>query len=208
MVIVGGGRVGFTIAEKLKEREIPYLIIEKSPKKVQETSEYVVGDAADIRTLKKAWIEKAPAALITTHDDATNIYLTKYLRSLRPDMQIISRATLDRNVSTLHRAGADFVMSYSSLGANAMFNFLERGDSLMLAEGLNIFRLKVPDSLVGKSLAHSKIRELTECSVIALKIDGTLSFNPDPQIPIWENTELLLIGTYEGERKFLHSFVS
>jgi len=208
VVIVGGGRVGFTIAEKLKEREIPYLIIEKSPKKVQETSEYVVGDAADIRTLKKAWIEKAPAALITTHDDATNIYLTKYLRSLRPDMQIISRATLDRNVSTLHRAGADFVMSYSSLGANAMFNFLERGDSLMLAEGLNIFRLKVPDSLVGKSLAHSKIRELTECSVIALKIDGTLSFNPDPQIPIWENTELLLIGTYEGERKFLHSFVS
>jgi len=208
VVIVGGGRVGYTIAEKFKEREIPYLIIEKSPKKGQESSEYVFGDAADIRTLKKAWIEKAPAALVTTHDDATNIYLTKYLRSLRPDMQIISRATLDRNVSTLHRAGADFVMSYSSLGANAMFNFLERGDSLMLAEGLNIFRLKAPTSLVGKALAHSRVREMTECSVIAMKIDGVLSFNPDPQIPVRENTELILIGTHEGERKFLQSFMS
>ncbi|MFH1757222.1 MAG: NAD-binding protein [Pseudomonadota bacterium] len=208
VVIVGGGRVGYTIAEKFKEREIPYLIIEKSPKKVQETNEYVLGDAADIRTLKKAWIEKAPAALVTTHDDATNIYLTKYLRSLRPDMQIISRANLDRNVSTLHRAGADFVMSYSSLGASAIFHFLERGDSLMLAAELNIFRLKTPPSLVGETLARSKVRETTECSVIAMKIDGALSINPDPQIPIKENTELILIGTLEGERKFLQSFMS
>ncbi len=208
VLIVGGGRVGNTIAEKLQEREIPYLIIEKSPRKAQDTSQYVVGDAADIRTLKKAWIEKAPAALVTTHDDATNIYLTKYLRSLRPDMQIISRANLDRNVSTLHRAGADFVMSYSSLGANAIFHFLERGDSLMLAEGLTIFRLKAPNSLVGKALAHSKIRETTECSVIAMKNNGILSINPDPQIPIERNTELILIGTHEGERKFLQSYIS
>lgn len=208
VVIVGGGRVGYTIAERFKERQIPYLIIEKSPRDAQETRDYVFGDAADIRTLKKAWIEKAPAALITTHDDATNIYLTKYLRSLRPDMQIISRANLDRNVSTLHRAGADFVMSYSSLGANAIFNFLERGDSLMLAEGLDIFCLKAPPSLIGKTLAHSKVREMTECSVIAMKIDGVLSFIPDPQIPIKENTELILIGTHEGERKFLQSFKS
>lgn len=208
VVIVGGGRVGHTIAENFKKRDIPYLIIEKSPRKDQETNEYVQGDAADIRTLKKAWIEKAPAALVTTRDDATNIYLTKYLRSLRPDLQIISRANLERNVSTLHRAGADFVMSYSSLGANAIFHFLERGDSPMLAEGLNIFRLKTPPSLIGETLARSKIRETTECSVIATKIDGVLSINPDPQMPIKGNTELILIGTLEGERKFLQSFVS
>jgi Trk K+ transport system NAD-binding subunit len=208
VVIIGGGRVGNTIAANFREREIPFLIIEKSPGKVSNASEYVLGDAADIRTLKKAWIEKAPAALVTTHDDATNIYLTKYLRSLRPDMQIISRATLDRNVSTLHRAGADFVMSYSSLGADAIFHFLQRGDSLMLAEGLNIFRLAVPNSLVGKSLADSRIRETTECSVIAMKIDGSLSPNPDPRIPLKEGTELILIGTHEGEEKLLRSFLS
>ncbi len=170
---------------------------------MQGEENYVIGDAADIRTLQKAWLEKAPAALVTTHDDATNIYLTKYLRSLRPDLQILSRANLERNVSTLHRAGADFVMSYSSLGANAIFNFLKHEDTLMLAEGLNVFRLKAPLSLVGKTLAHSKIRELTDCSVVAMRENGVMSINPDPQMPIRENTELILIGTYEGERKFL-----
>ena len=208
VLIVGGGRVGDTIAKRFKERESPYLIIEKNPKKVQDEQHYVIGDAADIRTLQKAWIEKAPAALITTHDDATNIYLTKYLRILRPDMQLISRATLERNVSTLHRAGADFVMSYASLGANAIFNFLKNEDTSMLTEGLNIFRLRAPESLVGKNLAHSRIRKSTGCSVVAIKDDGILSINPDPQTPIRPNAELVLIGTNEGERKFLKIFES
>ncbi|MBM4272004.1 MAG: potassium channel protein [Deltaproteobacteria bacterium] len=203
VVIIGGGRVGSTIAERFRGRETPYLIVEKNPRKVQEKENYVFGDAADIHTLKKAWIEEAPAALITTHDDATNIYLTKYLRSLRPDMQILSRATHDRNVSTLHRAGADFVMSFSSLGANAIFNFLKNEDTLMLAEGLNIFRMKAPQSLIGKTLAQSNIRQMTNCSVVAIKRGEDMSINPDPQTLIEENTGLILIGTYDGEKTFL-----
>jgi len=203
VLILGGGRVGQTIADRFKEREMPYLIIEKNPRRVKEEENYVLGDAADIRTLQKAWIEKAPAALVTTHDDATNIYLTKYLRSLRSDMQILSRANVERNVSTLHRAGADFVMSYSSLGANAIFNFLRNEGTLMLAEGLNVFRMRVPQALAGKNLAQSKIRELTGCSVVAIKVNGVMAINPDPQAPIQENAELILIGTYEGEKKFL-----
>ena len=159
MLIIGSGRVGDTIVQRFKERGTPYLVIEKNPKRLQDEEHYVIGDAADIRTLQRAWIEKAPAALVTTHDDATNIYLTKYLRSLRPDMQILSRANLDRNVSTLHRAGADFVMSLATLGANAIYHFLINEDTSMLAEGLNIFRLKAPGSLVGKDLAGSRIRK-------------------------------------------------
>jgi Trk K+ transport system NAD-binding subunit len=203
VIIVGGGRVGQNIAERFKERETPYLIIEKNPRKVQEEENFIFGDAADIRTLQKAWIEKSPAALITTHDDATNIYLTKYLRSLRPDMQILSRATLDRNVSTLHRAGADFVMSYSSLGANAIFNFLKNEKTLMLAEGLNVFRMKAPQVIVGKRLSESRIRELTSCSIVAITMNGIMSINPDPTMLIEENAELILIGTYDAEKKIL-----
>jgi K+/H+ antiporter YhaU regulatory subunit KhtT len=123
-------------------------------------------------------------------------------------MQILSRANLERNVSTLHRAGADFVMSYASLGANAIFNFLKNEDTWMLAEGLNIFRLMVPESLVGKNLVRSGIRELTDCSVVAIRDDGAMTINPDPQITIRKGAELILIGTDEGERKFLQAFES
>lgn len=206
VLIIGGGRVGECIAALFRERGSPYLIVEKEPGKFHDDSHYVFGDAADLRTLQKAWVEKAPAALVTTHDDAVNIYLTKYLRSLRPDLQILSRANLERNVSTLHRAGADFVMSYASLGANAFFNFLKREDMSMLIEGLNIFRVKAPEALIGKKLVESEIREKTECSVVAVQADGAVSINPDPQLPIHAGSELILIGTDEGEKKFLRFF--
>ena len=203
VLIVGGGRVGYAIAERFKERGTPFLIIEKNPRRERPSEHVVIGDAADIHTLQRAWLEKAPAAVITTHDDATNIYLTKYLRSLKPDLQILSRANLERNVSTLHRAGADFVMSYSSLGANAIFNFLNQEEAVTLTEGLNIFHLRAPASLIGKTLATSMIREKTGCSVVAIKEKGAMQINLDPLMPIRENAELVLIGTQEGERKFL-----
>lgn len=78
----------------------------------------------------------------------------------------------------------------------------------MLAEGLNIFRLKAPVSLVGRSLAESGIRQVTDCSVVAIRDKGVLSINPDPQIPIKPNADLIMIGTNEGERKFLKVFES
>ena len=143
---------------------------------------------------------------MTTHDDDTNIYLTKYLRSLRPDMQILSRATQDRNVSTLHRAGADFVMSLSSLGADAIFNYLKNNQTLLLVEGLNLFRVPVSAKLAGRKLADSGIRDQTGCSVAAVDRDGVLSINPDPDMLLPEDAELILIGSHEGEKAFLETF--
>ncbi len=206
VIIVGGGRVGQAAAARFQTAEIPYLIIEKNRRRAEQDPRFVYGDAADIHTLEKAWFEKAPAALITSHDDATNIYLTKYLRSLRPDMQILSRASEDRNVSTLHRAGADFVMSDASLGANTIFNFLTNEETLLLAEGLNFFHLQAPRPLIGKTLLHSGIREKTRCTVVAVLRKGETFINPEPDLVIGPDDELVLIGTYDAERLFLSEF--
>ncbi len=97
-------------------------------------------------------------------------------------------------------------MSYSSLGATAILNYIRNEDTLMLAEGLNVFRVKAPQALVNKNLAESKIREMTGCSVAAVSTNGALSVNPDPQTPIQKDSELVLIGSYEAEEKFLQSF--
>jgi Trk K+ transport system NAD-binding subunit len=207
VIIIGGGRVGMAIAQRFEEREVPFLVIEKNPRRTGDRSHTVVGDAADLGTLKKAWIEKAPAALITTHDDATNIYLTKYFRSLRPDLQIISRANQDRNVSTLHRAGADFVMSYPVLGVDAVFGVLAQQDVLMLVEGLTLFRVQAPPSLAGVTLAQSRIRQETGCSVVAIQDGDRFLINPGPSVPIAKDSEIIVIGTYEGERHFFRTYL-
>jgi voltage-gated potassium channel len=206
VLIIGGGRVGKTIIRQFEERKVPFIIVEKDKERAKELPNAVYGDAADIHTLQRAWIDNAPAVLVTTHDDDMNIYLTKYFRSLRPNIQILSRATEDRNVSTLHRAGADFVMSLASLGANAIVHYLNNHQTALLAEGLNVFRAKVSPDLVGMRLVESGIREKTGCSVAAIEQDGEMLVNPDPALELHADAELVIIGSHEGEKAFLQSF--
>ena len=206
IVIIGGGRVGRATGTSLDGREVDYRIIEKLPERVRDSDKYVVGDAAELAVLEQAGIQDTPAVVITTHDDDTNIYLTIYCRRLRPDIQIISRATLDRNVATLHRAGADFVMSYASMGANTIFNLLKRGDVLLVAEGLDIFKVKVPHALEGKTIAESTLREKTGCSVVAVDSGKEMEINPEPSLVLSANREIVLIGNLDAEEKFLELF--
>jgi Trk K+ transport system NAD-binding subunit len=207
VVIIGGGRVGRAAGRELAERGMDYRIVEMLPERMRDKSKYIIGDAAELAVLEKAGVMSAPATIITTHDDDTNIYLTIYIRRLRPDIQIISRAVLERNIVTLHRAGADVVMSYASMGANAIITLLSRSNVLMLAEGLDMFELPVPKALVGKSLAGAAVRNKTHCTVVAWKTNGDLYINPDPNKLIPPNALLIVIGSVDAEARFLKLYV-
>lgn len=208
VVIIGSGRVGKFVANGLAQRGIDYIMIEKELKNATMKDKTIVGNAADILVMEKAGINKAPSVIISTSDDDMNIYLTIYCRRLRPDIQIISRANTDKNVSTLTRAGADLVMSYTSLTANAVFNFHKKHKIIMLSEGVDIFTSKVPARLIGSNLKHSHIRQNTGCNVIAIKQDGKTIVNPDPNIRLNENAVLILIGKRESEDLFLKNYNS
>jgi Trk K+ transport system NAD-binding subunit len=206
VVIIGGGRVGRYTARALEYRGIDYRIVEMLPDRIRDPERYVLGSASDRQVLDAAGIEKAPTVIITPHDDETNIYLSIYARLLRPDIQIIARATLERNVAALHRAGASMVISYASMGANVLFNLLERSDLLMVAEGLNVFKLPAPEALAGKTLADAAIRQKTGCTVIGIDKHDTTLTDLRPHTVIPQGAEIVLIGNAEGEQAFLESF--
>ena len=151
---------------------------------------------------------ESPSVVITTHDDDVNVYLTLYCRRLREDIQIISRSTLERNIDTLHRAGADFVISEASMGANAIFNLLHRSDVLLLAEGLDVFKVPVPASLAGKTLVNSFLRKETGCSVIAIDAGNGAQVNPHPGTTLPPDAEIILIGSVESEQRFLNRYLN
>lgn len=207
IIILGGGRVGRATAAALAEQQVEYRVVEKSPERVLNDPRYIAGDAADIDVLQQAGLHESPVVVVTTHDDDMNIYLTLYCRRLRPDIQIISRATRDRNVNSLHRAGADFVLSYASMGANAIFNALKRTNIVLLAEGLDVFTVDVPESLIGQKLIDTPIREQTQCNVVAIDGPDGLLVNPGPQTVLPAHGKLTLIGGTESQQKFLDMYV-
>ena len=207
VVILGGGRVGRACAHGLAAQNTDFRIVEKSPDVAIDSGHLVRGDAADLDVLRRAGLMESPAVVITTHDDDMNVYLALYCRRLRPDIQIISRSTLERNVDTLHRAGADFVMSYASMGANAVYNLLRRDDVLLLAEGLSAFEVGVPAALNGLTLGETKIRETTGCNVIALETNQRVITNPTPETRLVLGSRMILIGSADAEDQFARLYV-
>lgn len=206
ILIIGGGRVGKATGRELAARGLDYRIVEKLPNRGIDPEKYILGDAAELEVLELAGIRETPTVLITTHDDDMNIYLTIYCRRLRPDVQIISRSGLERNVATLHRSGADFVLSYASTGANAIMNLIGRDNILMIAEGLEVFEVKIPESLAGKSIAECGIRSRTGCSVIAVREHNEQAhvlLDPHHLLSKGDTARMILVGTPESEECFL-----
>lgn len=206
VIIIGGGRVGRAAARALAERGIDYRIIEQVPEEQGFLGKYVIGNAAELKILEKAGIQRCHNIIVTTHDDDNNIYLTLYCRRLRPDTKIISRATRESNIATLYRAGADFVMSYATLGANTILNLLDKSNVLMISEGLDVIRVKIPPRLVGQSIAQAQIREQTECTIVAIQHGGKTDFNLNIQAPMPAQAELIMLGTRAAEEKFRKKF--
>ena len=206
ILIIRGGSVGCALAQALKDRDIDFRIIEKSRALILDDKRYIHGDAIDIHILERSGFFQVPAVAVTTHSDPINIYITTYLRHLRKDIQIISRATLDRNIQTLHSAGCDFVISHASLGANTIFNLSKRGSILMIAEGVDVFRVKTPKALIGKTIKYASIREECGCSVIGISANGSLMINPYPEVTLPQDGEMILIGSVESEKRFFRRY--
>ena len=206
VIIIGAGRVGRETAKALDEGNISYRVIESDEKKASMVSNCILGDASDKSVLERAGINKSPALIITSHDDETNVYLTIYGRKLRPDIQIITRAFVHRNIEPLHRAGADFVMSQDHMGANTIFNLLNRAEILMVTEGLDVFSQATPKSLVGVKVKDCKITEKTGCSIVAIKGDSGTIITPSPENKFSENGEIILIGDETAEKSFESKF--
>lgn len=202
VLVLGGGRVGRAVACALKESDVRSTIVEKVIGRTPDNLTVVEGDAADIDVLQTAGLDTASAVVVTSHDDDFNVYLTLYCRRLRPDLQIVSRATSERNVATLYRAGADSVLSYATIGATSMWNDLGRAHRVVIAEGNELFSAPRPRSLSQVVLRDEKVYNATGCHIVAaLDSQGTLLVDPE-QLENGDLKSLVLLGDRHAERSF------
>jgi voltage-gated potassium channel len=206
VLIIGGGKVGRAAGRLLRSQGIRVHIIEKKPEMEARAAtacdQVFVGDAADRDVLMRAGFAESPSVLLTTHDDATNIYLAVYCRRLNPGVRLVSRITHERNVDAVVRAGADFVLSYASLGVQTVMSLIHGNDLLVLGEGVDMFRIPVSHKLSGFSLAESRIGEVTGLAVVAVQQNGQLITGIGPEFRLRDGTEILAIGSYEQRQRF------
>ncbi len=210
VLLIGGGTVGAAAARALAKKGVRVHLVERDARRCQllrSTCHKVFhGDASDYDLLQEAGISEAPSVLLTTNDDAINVYLAAYCRRLNRDLRIVSRITYERNLEAIYRAGADFVLSYSTLGLDVIMSIINDRDLIVLGEGVDLIGRPVPRSLEGMTLAESGIGARTGLNVIAIKSDTATRTAPPGSTVLEAGAELVFIGTDSQSRAFSDMF--
>ncbi len=206
VLVIGGGMVGQAVARALREREVPVTILDADerlrPYLMRVADRVIIGDASNLETVKEAGIDEVRSIVLTTNDDATNLFLAIYCRKLGGQAHIISRISHDRNLQAIHRAGADFALSHGSLAIQTIMAMVRGRELIVLGEGTELFSEDTPKQLVGKPLSESGIGARTGLTVVALRDSGRYTANPAPSTELTAGSELVMIGSAEQRRRF------
>ncbi len=206
VLLIGAGRVGLAAAKSLHKNGVLVNVVDQDPEVCKKVSPFCnqvfSGDASDYELLKSAGILEAPSVLLSTHDDTMNIYLASYCRQLNKDLRIVSRISEARNVDIIQKAGANFVLSYSTLGSEAVLSISKNQELTVLGEGFTLFIIPIPESLEGKSLAESSIGANTGLAVIAIKEHSEVVTLLSAQTILSHGAEIVMLGTIEMKHKF------
>jgi voltage-gated potassium channel len=210
VLVIGAGKVGQAAARALKQKALEVCVLDRDEKALgvlaTEVDAVYAGDAADRETIERAGIGRAASVLLTTNDDAVNIYLAVYCRKLNPGLRIVSRITHERNVEAIHRAGADFVLSYTSLGVDSIMSLVNGDATVMLGEGVRLFQVRVPASLAGQPLAKTGIGSRTGLSVVAMEEKETLTTQMTAETVLPAGGTMLMLGNADQRQRFAETF--
>lgn len=211
-VICGLGRMGQAVCEYLADRDRPFVVIDQNEELLERVCDrrgwlYVVGDAADDAVLKKAGADRAVSLNTALATDAENIYVVLSARGLSENLQIVARATEERAIGKLQRAGADRVVSPLASGAVKMARFMLNPhveDFLAIADGresdLELADVQIAEgsALCGKTLKDSGLSKKGLMIVGIRRGDGERIMPPPPDAVIQAGDCLFTFGKGEA----------
>ena len=210
VIVIGGGKVGRATAHALRRKDVAVHLIERNealrPRIGETPTRLFQGEAADRDLLMEAGLNNTPAVVLSGSDDAMNIYLAVFCRRLNPEVLILSRLTHPRNLEAIYRAGADFALSYTSLGVEDIFAQLHARELLVIGEGVEIFVVPAPANLVGRDLGGCAVSERTGLTIVGVQQNGVVVTNPPGSTSLKKGTELIMLGSTEQRQAFARDF--
>ena len=217
-IICGYGRMGAVIAKELKEKNQKFLIIENNEQKVEIIRDSgmlcLQGDATSEDTLLSAQIDKASGVAVVLDTDQDNLFVTMSIKTIFPDIFLLSRCAREDNQVKLIRAGANKVINPYVSGGHRMAEILIKPlveDSISVISPKNSkTKLSIDEISLngvkkydGITIKESGIRDKFGVSVVGIMSDdGHSIMNPTSNELLQSNQTIILIGEVEKMDKF------
>jgi voltage-gated potassium channel len=198
-IVCGYGRIGQLLARELRDRNFPFLIIDRDADRIELAHTHghlaLQGDAGAEEVLAEAKIERAVVFTTVLPNDMVNVFITLTARNLRPDLRIIARAEDPATERKLKQAGANEIILPAFAGGMQIANRITQAslDSILdaetgryLAGDLKDIGLEISEQRVEANGVHDRqtlsamLRGIeSNCLVLAIRLaDGTMVQHP------------------------------
>ena len=202
--VIGLGRFGTAVADRLYALGNEVLVVDESPERVQKMESRVtyavVADARDEAVLRSLGMRNYDCAIVAIGSDlAASVVITMNLKELGVP-QVICKATDETQKRALEKIGADKVMIpereagvklAQAVTSSSILDFIELSDQYGIAE------VQLPESWAGKSLRELNIRVKYGVNIIAIRENGKINVVPAVDEALQAGCVLVAVGANE-----------
>lgn len=142
IILIGCNRVGGGILETLKENNLPTIVVDFDPKRIEQMIEAkdncIYGDATDHDIVSELNLEKAQLVISTIDNLEESKLLLNIYKKINKKVSVILVATDDDEAAELYKSGADLVIVPTTISSDFISYTLEK----IMIKGVKIEELK------------------------------------------------------------------
>lgn len=214
IIIVGGGNVGYHLAERLSEKNY-VVLIEKEPEISKELAKQmnvlvIQGDGCDPNLLKQAGIKKADVLAAVTGSDEDNLVICQIAKDLYNVKRTVAKVNNPKNEKIFTKLGVDIAIDSTSIIAKVIEDEVSWENFVNLftfKKGkLSILRVDLPEN---SPVLNTPIRDirLPEDSVLVAVIRGEEILIPKGNFILKEKDEVIAVTKVENESILLKTLI-
>ena len=208
VLIIGLGRFGKHIAEKLSELNHEVMAVDRDEQRVNDILPVVtdaqIGDAANKNFLKSLGVDNYDVCFVTIGDDfQSSLVVTSYLKELGA-RKVIARASMEVQRQFLLRNGADDVVypeKQLAVWAAIRHTTDHVLDYISLDDEYAIYELTVPEEWDGKTVGGLDIRKRYNLNLLAVREAGHSSAAVTSETRLSQSQSILVLGKWKDIQK-------
>lgn len=207
--VIGLGRFGLSIANKLYESDQEVLGVDVNEERVEESNQFVthavIADSTEPEALKSIGIRNFDTVIVAIGNDIQASILSVLLLKELGVKKVIAKAINKLHGQVLKKVGADWVVfperdmgirvAHQLLSPNVL-NFIE------ISKDYSVEEVKIPDRMMEKTLRELDLRAKFNLSVIAIRHEDEINISPSPDEKIDYGDVLVVIGENRDLEKF------
>ena len=210
VLLIGLGRFGRHMAQKMSDMNHQILVIDKDEHKVQEAMNYVtnaeIGDATDPALIASLGVKDFDLCVVTmSHDLQASLEITALLKENGAPFVLV-RVSRDTHAHFLLACGADEIIYPEKQMADwaaVRYTGDHVYDYTRLSPDYAIYETEIPDSWIGHTVVDLSIRQRYRLNILALRRNGNVDPMFGPSSILQAGDRVILLGSDRDVQKFL-----